>query len=174
MSTYTTGSSATSERRNYCKIVFILMWCVGMFTGISVALHNSSATFSLMRSLSGGVSIVCLLFSFAFPFVISAVIVSFGQQWLLVPIGFVRSFMYFFCACSVTLAYGSGGWLSRYILMFTDSIISVLLLWFWLKCIADQNHTTKRTIVCVLITGIVCAVDYCYISPLAVQIFNYS
>ncbi len=174
MCTFTVRTSAINERRNYCKLVFMLVWSAGMLAGISAALHNISATFSLMRSFSGRVSIVGLLVSVTFPFVISAVIVSFGRYWLLLPLGFVKAFMFCFCACSVTLAYGSAGWLSRSLLMFSDSVITVLLLWCWLRCIAQCNFRTTGVVMCLLISGAIGVLDYCLVSPLAVQIFNYS
>lgn len=174
MRTFTVRAATNSDRRNYYKIAFLLIWCVGMLTGISIALHKSSTSFSMMRSFLGRVSIVGLLVSSSFPFVISAIMISLGQHWLLLPLGFIKAFTYFFCVCSVALVYGLSAWLTRYLLMFSASVASILLLWFCLRCITEQRCIVKRTIICILITGIICVVDYRFVIPMAEKIFHYS
>ena len=167
------GATAANERRICCKLLILLVWCAGMLTGIYVSLHNFPNASSWMHSFGGGVSIVSLLICSAFPFVIYAFLISCGLRWLLLPLGFIKAFMYCFCACSVALAYGSGGWLARILLLFSDTVSTTALLWYQFKSInAETINMRTITAACVLLVSLASIFDHYIVTPIAVQILT--
>lgn len=167
------GVTTANERRICCKLLILLVWCTGMLTGIYVSLHNFPNVSSWVHSYDGGVSIVSLLICSAFPFVIYAFLTSCGLRWLLLPLCFTKAFMYCFCACSVALVYGSGGWLARILLLFSNTVSTTVLLWYQFKSI-DVGATNMRTITvaCVLLVSLSSIFDHYIVTPIAVQILT--
>ena len=116
-------------------------WLIGLSAGIFVSSLASSSFYLLMRSaVFCKVSIVSLLLSTFLPFFFSAYALSANQQWLIVPVCFIKAFLFSAIACGLLFSYGTAGWLLVVFLLFCD-ICTIPLLWLFWFCHLDQDKT---------------------------------
>lgn len=155
-----------------CKMILILIWCIG-FTGGAVVAADAGNLTSLMRACcESGVSIVSLTLVPLFPFLLSAVAVYFSCHWLLYLTALAKMFSFGFCACAVTGAFGGAGWLIRSLLLFTDFCTVPVLCWFQLRYLSlCRRRFWADTFGCIFWFLGVCAVDRIWIVPLLRGIF---
>ena len=154
------------------EVFLSLIWCVGIGCGVYFATRADEIYLSLMRKAAYcPVSIVGLAASAYLPYLLSAFAVNFGNRWLLLGICFLKALMFAFAAGAVHLAFGSAGWLFRWLLLFSDSTSLWLLLWFALRHIKGQGISFRRDlVVCFGAVTAVCSIDYCVISPFLAMI----
>ena len=144
-------------------------WLLGLSAGIFVAIHASSSFFLLMRSaIFCKVSIVCLLLSGSLPFLLSAYAFSFNQDWLVIPVCFLKAFLFSSVACGLLLSYHIIGWFLVIYLLFCDICTFPPLWLFWLNHFHRNKSVSILDILCVCGVHIfVVAVYSCWISPFA-------
>ena len=75
-----------------------------------------------------------------------------------------------FCGMSTVLAFGSGGWLVRCLLMFSGGFVSVLMWWLIFSYFNRRFHSLKLICSLVLFVGLVTVFDYFVISPFLIGI----
>lgn len=144
-------------------------WLLGLSAGIFVAIHASSSFFLLMRSaIFCKVSIVCLLLSGSLPFLFSAYAFSFNQDWLVIPVCFLKAFLFSSVACGLLLSYHIIGWFLVIYLLFCDICTFPPLWLFWLNHFHRNKPVSILDVLCVCGVHIfVVAVYSCWISPFA-------
>ena len=144
-------------------------WLLGLSAGIFVAIHASTSFFLLMRSaIFCKVSIVCLLLSGSFPFLLSAYAYSFNQDWLVIPVCFLKAFLFSSVACGLLLSYHIIGWFLVIYLLFCDICTFPPLWLFWLNHFHRNKPVSILDVLCVCGVHIfVVAVYSCWISPFA-------
>lgn len=150
-------------------------WVAGLLAGLYTVSIVPTSYFSLMRSiLYDRMSIVVLVLTLIFPFLFSYVAYRLSMPFLIFPIAFLKAFTFAYSAFGVVMAYGDAGWMMRWLLLFSDSFIVVLLLWFWFRN-ASANRITlnKALLVCVLLASFICLFDYSVILPLSASLVNY-
>lgn len=166
---YRFTSTVTYADRRFLlrRFLLILIWFLGFFAGIWIAAQTSTTTSSLMRSVvNDRSSIVGLLTVLTVPFLVSAVLFKLSLPLLGLFIVFIKSLLFSCCSYGLVLAFGDAGWLVRWLLLFSDSSVIVLLLWFWIRNIAGQGSNFKTDLLfCILITVLIGCVDYYIISP---------
>jgi hypothetical protein len=112
-------------------------------------------------------SIFGLLICLCLPFLFSAFAVYISAPGLLFLIAFVKAAASGFFFTAVHTAFGSCGWLVRYLLFFTDVFGSVLLYHYWLRHISGIRCCSPWVLGQYLLPGIcIILADYGYISPL--------
>ena len=158
-----------------CKIAISAAWVFGLICGVFFALHTSDITVSLMRSvLYDRLSIVGLLVALVFPFVLSAILLRYLSTLAIVPLVFLKAYLFSWCACGVYFAFGDAGWLVRWFLIFSDSLIVVLLLWYWLSHASGRRDAMKSELfLCITTALLVGCFDYCVISPISSMLFSH-
>jgi hypothetical protein len=144
-------------------------WLLGLSAGIFVAIHASTSFFLLMRSaIFCKVSIVCLLLSGSLPFLLSAYAFSFNQDWLVIPVCFLKAFLFSSVACGLLLSYHIIGWFLVIYLLFCDICTFPPLWLFWLNHFNQHKPVSILDVLCVCGVHIfVVAVYSCWISPFA-------
>ena len=147
------------------------LWTAGLFLG-TLAAQFAGPSFSLMRP-SSGVSIVTPLVAAAFPFLLAAFAVHIHRPKLLLFLCFCKAFCFAFCGCLIWCAYGSAGWLVRFLLMFTDICMVPVLCWFCMRHITGPIISEKRDLaVCIVIAVIVAGIDYFAVSPFLAKLID--
>lgn len=161
------------RNRRSCKMILILVWCGGLLLGALGASGASNSINSLMRAcVDSRVTIVGLLSVPLLPFLFSAVAVYLSISWLIYPIGFVKAFCFGFCACAVTIAYGSAGWLMMYLLLFTDCLTLPVLCWFWIRHVdGNKGRLWGDGVACMLWFVLIGSFDFWVVLPLLDKIF---
>lgn len=149
------------------RLLLALAFLGGLLVGAYVHIAAEYDTVSWMRgALDGHVSIVGLLSVIFLPFLFSAFAVYASQRWLLVPIAFCKAVSFAQSACGISVAFGSAGWLLRFLLMFTDILTLPLLVLFWLRyCGGGQKLKWFSVFPYLCAAASIGSVDFFMISP---------
>ncbi len=132
------------SKRNCCKTISVFLafaYFAGALLGAWVSLQADDSLRSIMRAVvTGPGSFFDLLLVRLLPLLFTAFAVYIGQCWLLVPIAFVRAFLFAFLRVGIQAAFGDAGWLIMWLFAFS-SLMSMPLLWFfWICCIRQRER----------------------------------
>lgn len=149
------------------ELLLVTVWCAGICCGMILATRADDTYFSLMRRAAmSPVSIVGLAASAYLPFLLSAFAVYFGKHTFLYGICFVKALMFAMAAVGAELAFGSAGWLVRFLLQFSDILLLWLLFWFCLRHIRRESAGLRHHFgICTAAVMAVGSIDFCIISP---------
>lgn len=154
------------------EIVFLAFcFSMGLVFG-TLSFYRADLSSSLMHgAISGSVSIVHLLSVILLPFLLSALAVFFSKPKLIFAIAFLKAFNFAFISAGVFAAFGCGGWLVRWLLMFSDCLTMPLLWLYWLRnafgCRAFRIWEVGTTAAAYCLIG---CLDYYFIMPLLLGI----
>ena len=161
------------QQRRVTAIILAFAFYAGILAGAFFALLTDTSYFLMMRTAANyRVSIAVLLPSAVLPLLFSAFAVYISQSWLLIPIAFLKAFLFGFLSFGLITLNSDSGWLLRFMVMFTDCLATPVLFWFWIRCCdAKQFFTATLCAAFLLITGI-SLLDYQYISPFLVNLLS--
>lgn len=150
-------------------------WASGLVCGFCFSFHFSETFYSVMLSaVDSRLSIVGLFFLLTFPFLISAVLLRYTSPLALFPFVFIKAFSFGLCLCATAIAFGDAAWLVRLLLFFSDSVVTVFLLWFWLRNICgNRGALNADLLLCIVTSVLVGCIDFCFVSPFMVMIFDH-
>jgi len=151
-----------------------VLWVVCLFFGRRIALQTEDYLFAMMHTaVSVRVSIVDLLVLQLIPFCLSALAVYISVPYIIYPVCAVKAFLGGYSLGTIGIVYGDAGWLIRFLYLFTDTIMSPLLLWYWFKHISGANHSRHKHFKYVLLgLSAAAALEYFVISPFLVVLMN--
>lgn len=158
-----------------CSVAFLLLfWTVGFAVGTLCVFSLYDNYGSIIRQAAAmDATIVGLLLLSMVPLVLSYIVIRLSAAPLLLPISFFKALSFAFCSFGVLWAYGSAGWLVRILLLFSDSLSVLILLYFWISSITgDRKFIDHRLLCCMIASGFVAIVDYLYIVPLLHSVFS--
>ncbi len=154
-------SAALWFRSDLSLLIFV--WLAGLLLG-TMAIWLDPFFFSWMRpQLSDRVSIVSSIVAAVFPFLLAALAVHINCKVLLLILAFLKTFSFAFCGFLIFHAYGSAGWLLRFLLMFTDICILPIFCWYCIRSI--EKNRVKDFTVCVFFALAVACFDCFVVSP---------
>lgn len=145
-------------------IILAVVWIAGVLAGFYFAdMHPFLLEF---HSLSyGNTSLVVKLFILVLPLALSALSMKFLTPLLFIPLAFFDAFILAYSAYCVQFSFGGAGWLIRWLLLFSDSFIAVLLLLYWIRNIDGRYHGRKDFPLLLTVSCLVGCIDYYVISP---------
>ena len=158
--------------RKSCTSFLAFCWFMGFLFGIILSDYTGGISASLMRSAAfGSVSIVSLLISSAFPFLIAAVAVCISKPTFLYPLAFLRSTVFAFVAHGVRTSFDASGWLFYYLLMFCD-IGSLVTLYFYMVRHIDglRVFSLSGTIPYIAALLLISSIDFYFVAPILSQL----
>ena len=148
-------------------LLFAAVWIVGMALGTSLSAAASNSFSSVMRMApQSPVSVVGLAVTVLLPFLLSAFAVYKDKPQALYVVCFIKIFHLMFSGFSIWSAFGSAGWLVRFLLQFSDICTTPILCWFSLNNIDGRKIRWQRDLL--ISAGIymcVCCLDLLFISP---------
>lgn len=153
--------------------ILAFCWCGGIAAGLLLARYADEFQFSLMRRAAVcPVSIVGLL-SVLLPFLFTAFAVFVSNWWLIPCLAFCKGLLFGYHACIVTAAFGSAGWLVRYLLLFTDTWAVLILIWCWMQvCRSVRSRSLSRVGFCMAAALVLGMVDICFVSPFLAMLIS--
>ena len=162
-----------NSRPPSCKRLPVLSWIAGLLLGAAAAVGTGSFSSLMMRGVEiSAVSIPGLLLITSLPFLLTAIAVLFSQPWLLVSVIFLKGALFGYCACGITLIYGSAAWLARLLLMFSDLALLPLLMLLWLRCFGpDRRGRTGLLASAGFAAVLVGLLDFYVVSPFTASLF---
>ena len=139
----------------------------GYIFGTFLAAETPVTFYSLMRSAaSSSVSIVGSLISAFIPFLFAFAAVYFSKPALLFLVCFCKAVLFAHCSFCCYLAFGSGGWLVRLLLQFSDILLMCVLCRFAICYLGQPKPLRSRDVLfCTGASLLVSIVDVCFISP---------
>lgn len=164
--------SADGKQRLH-MLLFAFLWFAGLLLGLRAAhLPGSAYTSLMLAAFESRVSIVGLAAVLLLPFLFSAFAVFISQPWLLLPIAFGKAVAFGCCVGGISVAFGSAGWLARWLLMFSDCCMLPVLCWFWLRCLSGGKMPAKDLAVCVTAAVVIGSLDYGIVSPFLAKLID--
>ena len=156
-----------SFRKN-AKLFLAFSWILGLGGGGLAFRYAGDVLISLMPlAVNSQLSIVGQFLSISLPFLLSAFAVFVSCPGILIPLSFCKAFAYSYLVCGVFASFGSGGWLIRWLLLFTDSVSAALLYGYAMRHISGcRNFSPVGLFGCISVVAILAGVDFAYISPL--------
>lgn len=160
--------------RLYCGVknekntILIFLACLsGLILGTVFANFAGNAYIGLLvRSVSTPVSFAGLCISAVLPILLAVFLERFGFAKYLWMLCFWKAFLLGACSFGCYLAFGSGGWLVRMLLQFSDLLLFPVLVWLCLRSGKGKNGALlQMPWVCIVIAVAVCFIDFAYISP---------
>lgn len=146
-------------------LTFVLL--LGYLMGTFLAAETPFSFYALMRSAANSpVSIVGSLVSAYLPFLLAFAAVHYGKPALLYFILFCKAVVFSHCSMICHLAFGSGGWLIRLLLQFSDILLLPVLCHFAILCLR-QPRTLRRSDIFIYsgAAALVAIINFCFISP---------
>lgn len=146
-------------------LAFVLLF--GYLIGTFLAAETPFSFYALMRSAANSpVSIVGSLVSAFLPFLLAFAAVHYGKPVLLYFILFCKAVVFSHCSMICHLAFGSGGWLVRLLLQFSDILLLPVLCHFVILRLR-QPRTLRRSDIFIYsgAAALVAIINFCFISP---------
>lgn len=147
------------------SLAFVLF--SGYLLGTLFSAEASDSYIALMRmSAVGPVSIVSVFASAMLPFLFAFIAVNCKKPFFLLAVCFCKAFFIAHCSFGCYLAFGSGGWLVRLLLQFSDLLLMPVLCWFAVCYLQRfQPLKVRDVLICATATLAVSAVNVCFVSP---------
>lgn len=149
-------------------------WILGLLLGVAYGCRTDRSYILLMRiAAPSRVSFVGLLFVLYIPLLLAAFAVYYKQQQWLLPICFLKAFLFASCGSALFTVYHSATWLVRLLLQFSDFSFMPFLYWFCMKNMAGRNgNLLSDFLVCCIAGAIIGIFDFGIISPYLVKLIH--
>ena len=156
------------------KLVLAFFWVLGLLVGDFVFRYGRSTLLSLMSlAVTSRPSFLGLLVSSFIPFLFSAYAVYIGFPWLLHGICFFKAAALGYLAKGIFTAFGSVGWLIRWLFLFTDIISSAVLYCYCCRHISGVRKMTFRNVSAYgILLAVISIFDHRVISALLVRVIG--
>ncbi len=142
------------------------LWIFGLLFGIYYASKDNDTTQLLTSALQSQQSFFKLLFVLLLPIAASLLAISFSLRGAIYLLAAGKAFACGYCLFCVAATFGSGSWLVRLLFLFSDTCLSVLLLWLWCRHLGSKRKTlAKDTLVCTVIAISAGLIDFLLFSP---------
>lgn len=150
-----------------------LSWILGLLSAVAAVLCQHS--FSMMYPfVFDRVSIVGMIASLVLPIILSYILINRCNIYFALPVLFLKAFLYMCCYYSISVAFGSAGWLVRALVLFSDSVSVVILLFFFYMYVAGDTGVFHRLFrIAILALLVIGCLDYYVISPFILMLLNY-
>jgi len=162
--------------RFYCSIRVVILaffWTVSLICGVCISANDQSVV-SLMRLLPyAQVSIVGLILVLFVPLLISIICVRFANLIVIYIISALKGFLLGYCLYGISAAFGDSGWLMRFLLFFSESCSTFVLLWFWVRQLGGICVSFRRDCISASLASLIIGmIDYLLVSPFLTSLMN--
>ena len=159
--------------RSSTAIILAFMFFTGLLCGTVTATYTEPSYLLMMRrGLTYPVSIVVLLPAVILPLLFSALAVFISQLWLLIPIAFLKAYLYGFLSSCIYISGQASGWLLHGLFMCTDCLSIPVMFWFWFRsCSNTKSNLSSFLLAVILVIGIA-FIDYQFISPFLASLLS--
>lgn len=150
------------------------VWIIGLLLGCYLGFQSAEESALIIHNIIlVPASFIRLFFALFLPFVLSAFFIRLSVPLLSLFIVFIKAISVGCCSCGMLVVFSSAGWLIRFLLLFSDSLVIVLLLWFWIRNIAgDRRKFYFDLLLCSVLVFFISCIDYFAVSPFLATLFN--
>lgn len=159
-------------RRKVWRILLAFSFGAGFWAGMIFSSAAGEVLIPWMRTaIHCRVSIRFLLCATLFPFLFSAIAVFLSQPGLLLLIAFGKAFSAGLAGMCLCTAFGSAGWLVRWLLCFSSCLSLPVLYGYWLRHVGGKAGDPFRETAWLLsVSLLIGSVDYFVIVPFLVRV----
>ena len=149
-------------------VILALFSFYGVLLGTLVSYAPDSLFSSLMhRTITSPATIVSLVSITFFPFLITAFIMFLSKTYLFFLLAFLKCFSFSFLWSCICISFPNAYWLLQPLLLFSDSVVLVLLHWLWIRHLHSIRDTAIGDMIfCLAVTLAICFIDCKWISPI--------
>ena len=159
--------------RRVCAVILAFALLFGVcFGGICSGLAEPILFQLMYTAAQSRVSIVCLLPVMLLPIVISAFAVSVGLYWLLIPVAFLKTFLFGFLCSGIVILFPDSGPLFAFLFLFMDFLSMPVLCWYWLRCIHSREAGSRACVLSISCIVGICLLNYLFISPFLASLLS--
>ena len=145
--------------------------CIALILGTLFAAFADASVFSVMRRAAfAPVSIVMSLAAQLIPFLIAAYAASILRLKLIYAVCGCKLFFFAYTGALIWIAFGSVGWLIRFLFLFSDIILVPLFCWYCFRRTMGGFDEKKDLWICVGVCVITALLNCLFISPFLVKI----
>lgn len=152
--------------RKYSVAILAFLFVFGLHSGVIISANSASSVALMRRVVLSPVSIVGSICLSLVPFIFSAICVQLHVDYIIPLLACIKGFLFGFVSGSVYVAFGTAGWLVRFLFQFCSQLNLILLLLFWLRF---MNSNDKSNVMPMLpyYTGVICLclLDYFCFAP---------
>lgn len=162
------------RRRKGRRFLLACCWIAGLLCGAWTGLSADSFLFLWLRGILWATpSMAGLLCVVLLPFLLSTLVVFLFRPGLLLLVCFGKAFLYAFASVSVLLAFGSAGWLFRWLLLFSDCVCAPVLYWFWLRYLPGDRRLCVWDTAWMLSMGLLAgSLNYSVVAPFLARLIE--
>lgn len=161
--------------RKAWPVLLSLSWLAGILIGCFFASFGHEPYDDLIfLAVQDRVSFLGILCTLLLPVMLSAAMIYLSIQPLILFISFFYAFLYSFSSSLVVRYFADAGWLVKNLLLGSRCAMSIVLIWFWIRCFSIGAQSVKRDIkLCLLVAVVFCIIDYFCISPFLASLMNH-
>ena len=160
--------TTTFYRKGGCEYLSAV-WMLSIILGVLGVTFTGDLHMVFVSAIDMMPSLPLLYIINAFPGLLLIVLLATKKYSLVFATMFLYGLFRGFSGMGIILAYRSGGWLIRYLLLFSTGAVSVLLWWLILSC-AYKRCIYRLAFGYALLTSLVTFFDYIVISPFLIGI----
>ena len=162
-----------NRNQRFRRVLLSISWVFGMLSGciygqslrdLSIQAVNMSV-FGL-PTMIGSISAALL------PFLLSALVVSIGEPWLLLFISAFKAFSFSFCAWGVYLTFGQSSWLVLFLFLFSDLCLIPVLYLYWLRHIRGEAAYIWEHLLMLVYVLMIAVLDQRITAPFLVSVLR--
>lgn len=165
---HTARTYAIARHKHFSSIyILTFLWTFGLSSGMLLASKARLVTDPWMYAVrTDSVSILSLLILMSIPFLVSFIVFRFRVTIVIHILAFLKSFIYGFSRCIMIHLFFSAGWFANIFLFFSDSILTVILLFYWIYSFQKNSILPLRSdFIYLFIVAVVCIIDYFIVLP---------
>ena len=168
MNTQRRFMTTTVCRKGGCEYLSVV-WILSILLGAIAVIFTSDLHMVIVSAIGMMPSPALLCIVNTFPGLLLIVLFAAQKFSLVFATMFLYGLFHGFCGMGIVLAYGSGSWLIRCLLLFSSGAVSVLLWWLILSCV-HRRCLSRLAFGYVLLSSFVSFFDYIVISPFLIGI----
>ena len=156
-------------------MILACVWICGLLSGTFLSLSAGDTLFSTMRAaVYCGMSISGLLCVLFLPLLFTVLAVYISRPLLLLPVAFLKAFLFSFSGTGIFTALHVSGWLFWCFLMFSD-ILTLPFLWLvWLDSLSDDHKAVfGRCMLSMFAALLIGCFDYAFVAPFLARLISY-
>lgn len=158
----------------YCTVFLLLIWIAGSASGILFALMiHADVRPMLYDAISQPLSLIDILVVDLLPFLICTLAVSCSEIWVLPVVSFLKASAFSFTACAISMAFGESGWLIRFLLLFSNTLLLPVFCLYCQRYIRGNKASAFcERFIWFLIAAAIGCLDYFLVSPFLAELLR--
>lgn len=159
-------------RRSYPAFFLACFWSTGLLFGLEMYRFSGISSSTAICQWNESAAPEDLIIRVLVPFLLCLIGVLLDQRWLIYGCAFGKAFLFSFVSLCMMGTFGSGGWLVRILLLFTDTLMCAIWYIFWQDCLRPTQPPLAKSIFLCAAGLFLAGLDVRMISPLVMRLLN--